>query len=42
MDQNSIKVLDCDDVARAVTFAINQPSHVAVNEILVEPTLLPI
>jgi NADP-dependent 3-hydroxy acid dehydrogenase YdfG len=30
--------LDPDDVARAVMFAVSQPSHVDVNEILVRPT----
>ena len=31
-------VLEADDVARAVMFAVSQPSHVDVNEILVRPT----
>ena len=31
------KVLDPEDVARAVVYALSQPDHVAVNEILVEP-----
>jgi NADP-dependent 3-hydroxy acid dehydrogenase YdfG len=30
--------LDADDVARAVMFAVSQPEHVDVNEILVRPT----
>jgi len=30
--------LDADDVARAVLFAVSQPPHVDVNEILVRPT----
>jgi NADP-dependent 3-hydroxy acid dehydrogenase YdfG len=30
--------LQADDVARAVMFAISQPRHVDVNEILVRPT----
>jgi NADP-dependent 3-hydroxy acid dehydrogenase YdfG len=30
--------LEADDVARAVMFAIGQPAHVDVNEILVRPT----
>jgi NADP-dependent 3-hydroxy acid dehydrogenase YdfG len=30
--------LDADDVARAVLFALSQPPHVDVNEILVRPT----
>jgi len=32
------KVLDADDIARAVVFAISQPKHVSVNEIMVRPT----
>ena len=32
------KVLDPDDIARAVVFAVSQPKHVSVNEILVRPT----
>jgi NADP-dependent 3-hydroxy acid dehydrogenase YdfG len=31
-------VLQADDVARAVMFAVSQPPHVDVNEILVRPT----
>jgi NADP-dependent 3-hydroxy acid dehydrogenase YdfG len=34
----SIKALEPDDVARAVMFAVTQPPHVDVNEILVRPT----
>src|SRR5947199_229327 len=30
--------LQADDVARAVMFAVSQPAHVDVNEILVRPT----
>jgi NADP-dependent 3-hydroxy acid dehydrogenase YdfG len=30
--------LEADDVARAVMFAVSQPPHVGVNEILVRPT----
>jgi NADP-dependent 3-hydroxy acid dehydrogenase YdfG len=30
--------LEADDVARAVMFAIAQPPHVDVNEILIRPT----
>jgi NADP-dependent 3-hydroxy acid dehydrogenase YdfG len=32
------QALDPDDVARAVMFAVSQPAHVDVNEILVRPT----
>jgi NADP-dependent 3-hydroxy acid dehydrogenase YdfG len=30
--------LEADDIARAVMFAVSQPEHVDVNEILVRPT----
>jgi NADP-dependent 3-hydroxy acid dehydrogenase YdfG len=30
--------LQADDVARAVLYAVSQPPHVDVNEILVRPT----
>ncbi len=32
------EALDPDDIARAVIYAISQPPHVDVNEILVRPT----
>jgi NADP-dependent 3-hydroxy acid dehydrogenase YdfG len=32
------KVLEAADIARAIVFAAAQPSHVAVNEILVRPS----
>jgi NADP-dependent 3-hydroxy acid dehydrogenase YdfG len=32
------KVLEADDVARAITFAVTQPPHVSLNEILIRPT----
>jgi NADP-dependent 3-hydroxy acid dehydrogenase YdfG len=31
------RVLDADDVARAVVFALEQPSHVAVNQLMLRP-----
>jgi NADP-dependent 3-hydroxy acid dehydrogenase YdfG len=37
----SIRALDADDIARAVLFAVQQPPHVDVNEILVRPTAQP-
>ena len=37
----SIRALDADDVARAVMYAVSQPAHVDVNEILVRPTAQP-
>jgi len=36
-----IEALKADDVARAVMFAVSQPPHVDVNEILVRPTAQP-
>jgi NADP-dependent 3-hydroxy acid dehydrogenase YdfG len=35
------KVLDADDIARAILYALSQPEHVSVNEILVRPTNQP-
>jgi NADP-dependent 3-hydroxy acid dehydrogenase YdfG len=37
-DNRPENALEADDVARAVMFAISQPPHVDVNEILVRPT----
>jgi len=34
----SLRALEADDIARAVMFAIAQPPHVDLNEILVRPT----
>ena len=34
-----IRALDADDIARAVMFAVGQPAHVDVNEVLVRPTV---
>ncbi|KAH8899743.1 enterobactin synthetase component F [Thozetella sp. PMI_491] len=36
------KVLDAEDVAKAVVYALCQPEHVAVNEVLIEPRDEPI
>ena len=36
------KVLDADDVASAIVYAVCQPPHVAVNEVLIEPRDEPI
>ena len=33
-----IDALKADDIARAVIFAVSQPPHVDVNEILIRPT----
>jgi clavulanate-9-aldehyde reducatase len=32
------KVLEADDIARAILYAVSQPEHVAINEVLVRPT----
>jgi NADP-dependent 3-hydroxy acid dehydrogenase YdfG len=37
-DQRPKEALQDDDVARAVMFAVSQPPHVNVNEVLVRPT----
>ncbi len=31
------KVLEADDIARAIVYAVSQPPHVAVNEVLIRP-----
>ena len=36
-----IEALQPDDIARAVMFAVQQPPHVDVNEILIRPTAQP-
>jgi len=37
MRQTTGNVLSADDIARAVVYAVGQPAHVAINEILVRP-----
>jgi NADP-dependent 3-hydroxy acid dehydrogenase YdfG len=37
-DQRPRDALQDDDIARAVIYAVSQPEHVDVNEILVRPT----
>jgi NADP-dependent 3-hydroxy acid dehydrogenase YdfG len=32
------EVLKADDIARAIVFAIGQPKHTSINEILVRPS----
>jgi len=34
--------LEADDIARAVMYALSQPAHVDVNEVLVRPVTQPI
>lgn len=41
-EPSGAKVLDADDVAEAIVYALRQPEHVAVNEILIEPRDEPI
>ncbi|XP_074650108.1 uncharacterized protein LOC141905204 [Tubulanus polymorphus] len=36
------KILDPDDIGRAVVYAVSQPGHVGLNEILIEPREAPI
>jgi NADP-dependent 3-hydroxy acid dehydrogenase YdfG len=36
-----IRALDADDIARAIMFAVSQPPHVDVNELLIRPTAQP-
>ena len=36
-----IRGLDAEDIARAVMYAVSQPAHVDVNELLVRPTAQP-
>ena len=35
-------ILDPDDVAASIVYALKQPEHVAVNEVLIEPRAEPI
>ena len=32
------KVLEPEDIARAIAFAVTQPPHVSINEMLIRPT----
>jgi NADP-dependent 3-hydroxy acid dehydrogenase YdfG len=36
-----IEALQSEDIARAVMFAVQQPPHMDVNEILIRPTAQP-
>jgi thioester reductase-like protein len=41
-EPSGAKILDSDDVARSIIYALRQPEHVAVNEIMIEPREEPI
>jgi len=41
-EPSGAKVLDAEDVAGAIMYAVLQPEHVAVNEVLIEPREEPI
>jgi NADP-dependent 3-hydroxy acid dehydrogenase YdfG len=32
------KILEAEDIARAILYTLSQPQHVSVNELLVRPT----
>ena len=34
----NIQIMQAEDIANAVRYAVTQPRHVAVNEILIRPT----
>lgn len=41
-EPSGAKILDPEDIANAIVYALRQPSHVAVNEVLIEPRDEPI
>jgi amino acid adenylation domain-containing protein/thioester reductase-like protein len=41
-EPSGAKVLDAEDVANSIVYALRQPQHVAVNEVLIEPRDEPI
>ena len=41
-DNRPTGVLEADDIARIVMFALSQPPHVDINEVLVRPTIQPV
>ena len=41
-EPSGAKVLDAEDVASSIVYAVCQPAHVAVNEVLIEPRDEPI
>jgi clavulanate-9-aldehyde reducatase len=38
MREQAGKVLEAGDIARAILYAVSQPQHVAINEVLIRPT----
>jgi NADP-dependent 3-hydroxy acid dehydrogenase YdfG len=38
MRESLDRALDAEDIARAVVYAVSQPRHMSVNEVLVRPT----
>jgi NADP-dependent 3-hydroxy acid dehydrogenase YdfG len=38
MRESTGKVLEADDIARAIVYAVSQPEHVSVNELLIRPS----
>jgi hypothetical protein len=35
------EILKADDIARSIAYAVTQPQHVSVNEVLIRPTTQP-
>jgi amino acid adenylation domain-containing protein/thioester reductase-like protein len=42
LKDDNVKILEPTDIADAVMFALSQPKHIAVNEMLIEPQAFPI
>ena len=38
MSEQIGELLQADDIANAIVYALNQPQHVSINEVLVRPT----
>jgi hypothetical protein len=41
-DKPSMEALQAEDIARAVMYAVSQPPHVDVNQMLIRPTAQPL